>query len=174
MSPHPAYRGDPLVSSSRPYGGARPKTKKTESRNRRAGEQEQEARSRRPGDQRQEAKRRRAGGESPAPRARSKKDRPMCRLGHLIGWLAMRGQEEEDKAAGAASRRQDSVDELLEDSLEEEEIQAIDQVDGEAGGVDWGLVRESGGVDPLATSKDSQKDTPCREAQEEEDPVKEK
>ena len=111
---------------------------------------------------------------SPASRARAKKDCPMCRLGHLIGWLSMRGQEEEDRAASAASCRQDSVDNLLEDSLEEEEIQAIDQVDGEAGGVERGLVRESGKADPLATSEDSQKDTTRREAHEEEDPIKEK
>ena len=86
-----AYRDDPLVSSSRPKERVRPKTKQTESSNKKS----------------REAKNKRAGGESPAPRARANKDQ-----------LAMSGQEEEDRAAGTASHQQDSVEELLEDSQE--------------------------------------------------------
>ena len=46
-SPHLADGGGPVVSSSRPNGRARPKTKQTESGSRKSGEQEQEARSKR-------------------------------------------------------------------------------------------------------------------------------
>ena len=42
---------------------------------------------------------------SPAQRARADEDSPMRRVGHHIGMLAMRGQEDEDRAAGTMSHQ---------------------------------------------------------------------
>ena len=71
-----------------------------------------------------------------APRVRTDADLPLPRLEHFLDCLAMLGQEEE------------------------EEIQVLDQVDG-----------ESGGAEPLAISDGGEKDAPRQEAQEEEDPA---
>ena len=71
-----------------------------------------------------------------------------------------RYQKEEARKAGSASRLRSSGDNLLEDSREEEEVQAIDHANG-----------ESGGADALAFIDGREKDAPRREVQEEADPA---
>ena len=62
------------------------------------------------------------------PLAQTDADLPLSRLGPVLDGLAMRGQEEEARRAGSASRQRSSGDELPEDSEEEEEVQVIGHV----------------------------------------------
>ena len=80
--------------------------------------------------------------------------------GDRRGGPPRKGQEEEDRVAGAANPRRDSLDDLLGDSQDEEEIQARD--------------KEEGGVGPQAINGDGQRDASSKEARKEEGPEKEK
>ena len=70
-----------------------------------------------------------------------------------------RYQKEEARKAGSASRLLSSGDDLLEDSREEEEIQASDHMDGEAGR-----------TDPVALVNGRGMDAPRSAVQEEAEP----